>query len=442
MSAPKNRAGAKHQKKDGGGPPSLLASISDAVSDEIVTCLDQRSVARLLCCSRPIESLLVASLERLTAAPAPPPTVAVDVQMAAGGQFYCAGRDAHQRGEPTEEHFSRALECYAEAERLLLAADGADDAKHADHAGIRESLRKTWLCAGATHNRLESYHAAYWSYARALELTDKGKGRTAIGRKMDALDQLRHSSAPALALCIDLNHAAANWSYARERELTDNMACSATDMAATEPAAASGPIHRRRGKGQEDYLCTEDVLDTDQGKQVLAFRIRMQGVRPEPNVSYSDIIEFIEGLGIDPRSIISFTEAKWNTPSKSAKSPGENRHALSGQVMANLTAVLQGICGCGCGQRIDGYFADEMKAVHFDHLIEALKTDDANMLFRRNLDEMRGTVGQRAAAAKTMEEIRTLSAVLEQHHETRTPEEVVANADGRLLESRMPFRAA
>ena len=169
MSAPKNRAGAKHQKKDGGGPPSLLASISDAVSDEIVTCLDQRSVARLQCCSRPIESLLVASLERLTAAPAPPPTVAVDVQMAAGGQFYCAGRDAHQRGEPTEEHFSRALECYAEAERLLLAADGADDAKHADHAGIRESLRKTWLCAGATHNRLESYHAAYWSYARALE---------------------------------------------------------------------------------------------------------------------------------------------------------------------------------------------------------------------------------------------------------------------------------
>jgi hypothetical protein len=205
---------------------------------------------------------------------------------------------------------------------------------------------------------------------------------------------------------------------------------------------ADDPIYARRGEGQEDYLCTPAVLDTDQGKQVLAFRIRMQGNRPVPNVSYSDIIEFIEGLGIDPRSIISFTEAKWNTPSKSVTSPGENRHVLSGQVMANLTAVLQGICGCGCGQRIDGYFADEMKAVHFDHLIEALKTDDANMLFRRNLDEMRGTVGQRAAAAKTMEEIRTLSAVLEQHHETRTPEEVVANADGRLLESRMPFRAA
>jgi hypothetical protein len=59
MSAPKNRACAKHQKKDGGGPPSLLASISDAVSDEIVKCLDQRSVARLRCCSRPIQSLLV-----------------------------------------------------------------------------------------------------------------------------------------------------------------------------------------------------------------------------------------------------------------------------------------------------------------------------------------------------------------------------------------------
>jgi hypothetical protein len=104
-------------------------------------------------------------------------------------------------------------------------------------------------------------------------------------------------------------------------------------------------------------------------------------------------------------------------------------------------AVLQGTCGCGCGQRLDGAFADEMKAVHHDHLIESLKTDDANKLFRRYLDTTRGTDLQRAAAAKTMKEIRTLSAVLEEHHHARTPEEVRVNADGRLVESRMPKRS-
>ena len=111
-----------------------------------------------------------------------------------------------------------------------------------------------------------------------------------------------------------------------------------------------------------------DVLASKKGKLVMTFHNEARGRGSDPSRSYADILAHLDAIGIAPEKVINFTEDEWNQNK-------HNRHSLASYVTMNCIKHLQVACA-ECGRSFEGYRADEMNDIHFDHRNADSKSKD------------------------------------------------------------------
>ena len=161
---------------------------------------------------------------------------------------------------------------------------------------------------------------------------------------------------PSRKECEDKVAAARAALAAAESELRE---AQARETAAPAAASAAAPA-------QPKHVPMKEVLTPETREKLQAFFVVARGCHAVPRKSYGELEEFARGMGLEPRSVISFDKQTWDTPSPASRQPGAGRQHRAGNVMNLIIQQLQQCC-FGCAVPFASLTALEMRGVDFAH---------------------------------------------------------------------------
>ena len=136
------------------------------------------------------------------------------------------------------------------------------------------------------------------------------------------------------------------------------MSAAAPAAAAAAPAAAAAT--------QPQHVPMKDVLTAERCAELTAFFQEARFTGLVPKVSFGELKEFAQKMGVKPASVIAFTEKKWITSDPDLAQKGKHRNQLAANVLNAIIQQLQQCCA-GCAMPFGGLTGLQMQAVDFAH---------------------------------------------------------------------------